>query len=271
MKKMKFKIGILLFVIFAISGCKQITNKEEVVANSQTELEKPEKGTNYLKDWVGSINNSDNTAIEKIYASNAIKIVSVDSIIESSSQIAEYFGNKKNKISSIESLFKIEANKRRQINYEIISYKTEDQLENVQLLIWRLENGKVIREFEFTESRNQEAKNVDITTIADTRKRWMELCNANNAKNLVNQLYSANTIYFNHKPLIIGTKDLIKEYNYMNRSDYSLHLQPLKLEIVNANFAFEIGQCSGGYKGKYILIWERQSDGNWKIHIDSNI
>jgi ketosteroid isomerase-like protein len=99
----------------------------------------------------------------------------------------------------------------------------------------------------------------------------MELCNANNAKALVTQLYSNNTIYFNHKPIVKGTADLIKEYSYMNNKNYHLNLQPLIVKVVNARFAFEIGQCSGGYNGKYILIWKKHADGNWKIFIDSNI
>ncbi len=268
---MNFKTVLLLFVALIIMGCKQQVNKKENVNNSKTEIVKTEKISDYLNDWVDAINNNDFPAIEKIYASNAIKIVSVDSIIESSSQIANYYGVNSNKITSIESIFKVEANKKKRINYEIISYKTEDLKEYIQVVIWRLENGYVIREFEFTERRSQEAKKVVMNSIVERRKLWMELCNANNAENLVKQLYTVNTIYYNHKPIIRGFDNLIKEYDYMNNSNYSLHLQPLKLEIVNANFAYEIGQCSGGYKGKYIIVWKKQPEGNWKVHIDSNI
>ena len=64
---------------------------------------------------------------------------------------------------------------------------------------------------------------------------------------------------------------MIKEYSYMNNKNYRLNLQPLIVKAVNASFAFEIGQCSGSYNGKYILIWKIDSDGSWKIFIDSNI
>lgn len=270
---MKLKILLLHFVILFLLGCKQKPNNEEIVVDSKTKIVHTEKVSEYIIDWVNAINNNNIHAIEKIYASNAIKVVSGDSLIESSAQIAEYYVIKKNKskITSIESLFKVEASKVKGINYELIRFKTEDLKEYTQVVIWRLENGQVIREFEFTVSSDVEAGKVDLNEIADRRKLWMELCNANNAENLVNRLYSTNSIYYNHKPIVQGLENLIKEYKYMNNANYSLNLQPIKLEVVSENFVYEIGQCNGSYKGKYILVWKKQSDGNWKIHIDSNI
>ena len=57
----------------------------------------------------------------------------------------------------------------------------------------------------------------------------------------------------------------------MNNKNYHLQLHPLVVKAVNPNFVFEIGQCTGSYAGKYILIWEKDSDGKWKITADSNI
>lgn len=258
-------------VILVSIGCKQLANIEENTTNPKTKIVHSEEVPDYMIDWIDAINNRNNPSLEKMYASDAIKIVSVDSIIESSSEIATYYKTKKNRITSIESLFNVEASKNRGIHYELIRYKTEDLKEYVQVVIWRLDNEQVIREFEFTERSSPEAKKVDVNEITDRRKLWMELCNAHNAENLVKELYSSNTMYFNHKPIVKGLENLIKEYGYMNNSDYTLHLQPMKLEVVNANFAYEIGQCSGSYNGKYLLVWKKQSDGHWKIHIDSNI
>lgn len=268
---MGFKTLILLFVIVFTMACKQKPDKEENRNTIKAETVRTDKASDYLIDWVDAVNNNTIHALEKIYASNAVMVVSVDSIIENSSQIANYYGLKKYKIIAIESLFNVEASKGRGIKYELIRYKTEDLKEYIQIIIWRSENGKVIREFEFTERSNPEAKEVDIDRIADRRELWVELCNANNAENLIKQLYTANPIYFNHKPLVKGLEDLNKEYSYMNNDNYKLNLQPIKLEVVNTDFAFEIGQCSGSYNGKYILVWKKQADGNWKIHIDSNI
>lgn len=107
--------------------------------------------------------------------------------------------------------------------------------------------------------------------ISDNRSKWMRLCIAHKVEELVNIYYSSNTIYYNHKPLVIGTKDLIKEYSYMNRENYSLSLNSIFIEVVNDETVFEIGQCEGLYGGNYILIWKKDDDGKWFIFIDSNI
>lgn len=250
---MKLKILILQFILLCIIGCKQQEHKNEIIPNSKAKIVRSEKISDHLINWVAAINNNNTNTLEKIYAINAVKVISADSIIDSSSQIANYYAIHKNKITSIESLFSVEADIDRRINYELIRYKTENLTEYIQIVIWRLEDEKVIRVFEFTESSSLGAIRVDTKEITVRRKLWIELCNANNSENLVKQLYSPNTIYFNHKPIVKGIDDLIKEYDYMNNKDYTLNLQPLKLEVVNSDFAFEIGQCHGSYNGKYIL------------------
>lgn len=263
---MKLKTLVISVALLTLIGCKQ----QESISNSKTDVAQPVKTPDNLTDWVHAIN-KDPSTLENSYSTNAIKIISPDSILDNSAQIVNYYRAHKNKITSIESLFSIEANKKRGIHYELVKYKTDNHKEYIQLVIWRIENEKVIREFEFTEESTSASTTVDITDITKRRELWITLCNKNKPENLVKQLYTSNTMYFNHKPIVKGTEDLIKEYGYMNNKNYSLNLSPITLEIVNANFAFEIGQCSGSYNGKYILIWKRQADRNWKITIDSNI
>jgi hypothetical protein len=57
----------------------------------------------------------------------------------------------------------------------------------------------------------------------------------------------------------------------MEREQYHLTLTPIFIEPVSATMVYEIGQCSGSYGGKYILIWQREQDGKWRILLDSNI
>lgn len=267
---MKLKIIFLL----AIIDCELQENKKESIYNYQTEIVLSEHNPNHLKNWADDINNGNNgniNAIKNSYDTNAVKIISENIIIENSTQIANYYINHKDKITSIESILSIEANKEKGINYELVRYETDNLKEFIGIVIWRVENENIIREFEFTQESTLDAKNVDTTNIAERRKLWIELCNKNNSENLVKQLYSNNTMYFNHKPIVKGTEQLIKEYGYMNNENYTLNLHPVKLEVVNANFAFEVGECSGSYKGKYILVWKKETNGNWNIYIDSNI
>ena len=269
-RKLKIKTIIFLFVILFIS-CKPQPNKIENVTNSKMKIVKSEHIPDNLKKWADDINNDNTNSLKNSYDTNAIKIISEDSIIDNSAQIANYYRIQTGKITSIESIFNLEANKKKEINYQLVRYQIDNLKEFIGIVIWKMENGKIIREFEFTQETTLESKKVDTTDIDERRKLWIELCNKNNSENLVKQLYSKHTMYFNHKPIVKGTEELIKEYSYMNNGNYTLNLHPLKLEVVNANFVFEVGQCSGSYNGKYILVWKKQPDGNWKVYIDSNI
>ena len=84
-------------------------------------------------------------------------------------------------------------------------------------------------------------------------------------------MYTENTIYYNHKPVIVGHEDLAVEYQYMNNKKYELFLEPIIVEVVQDDLVYEIGQCSGTYGGKYILIWQKGNDDVWRVLVDSNI
>ena len=260
---MKSNTIILSFLFIVLIGCKQREISHQNVSNFQN--------PNHLQNWAKRINSKNIDSIKNLYNTNSIKIISPENIIENSDQIANYYDLQKGKIKSIKSLFNVEANSKRKINYELISYKTNNKKEFIGIIIWKKENEKIIREFEFTKEAIQESKKADTAEINLRRKLWIKLCNENNSKNLVEELYGKKSIYYNHKPLIKGTEDLIKEYSYMNDKNYHLQLHPLVVKAVNANFVFEIGQCTGSYGGKYILIWEKDPDGKWKITVDSNI
>jgi hypothetical protein len=55
----------------------------------------------------------------------------------------------------------------------------------------------------------------------------------------------------------------------MNNPTYQLTLTPIAVEAAGKDIAFEIGQCSGSYGGKYILVWQKIGN-NWKVLFDSN-
>ncbi len=265
--KIKKIILPLAFLIFV--SCQYLSNKKEIREIKPV----PAETTVILEDlinWVDAINNKNLNSIQDFYRTESIKIISADSTLTSSNEIAEYYFLRPNKITSISSLFKVEASKEKDINYELIEYETEDKKVYVQLVIWRLYEGKKIREFEFT-SRRLEVAVDDKEGISNRRNLWVQLCNAHNPNNLVNEIYSSHSFYFNHKPLIKGQDHLIKEYGYMKDENYTLTLDPLKLEFVNTNLVYEIGQCEGSYKGKYLLVWEKETDGQWRIFIDSNV
>ena len=200
------------------------------------------------------------------YTDNAVKILENGSILSSSEEINEYYSQNPPQIEVFDSVFSIKAN--RDYWYEIATFKSEGQ--SYKQLIITLDSAREKRNFEFIAKADEVTLDI-ISTINARRKEWIELCNQHNARELVTKLYSKEPIYYNHKPVITNVDSLVKEYSYMNNPKYALNLSPKHIEIVNSQLIFEIGQCSGSYGGKYILIWEKDENEEWRIKIDSNI
>mgnify|MGYP000433101995 FL=1 len=173
-------------------------------------------------------------------------------------------------LASLQTHQRVSAREELGYHYELGSFTNARGLEFKHLLILKEEGDTMRRELEFiaraapTDSTIQQA-------IDKRRAEWIRLCNAHNAAELVKELYSANAMYYNHKPLVIGHDAIIEDYQYMNEEKYSLTLTPIAVELVTNRLAYEIGQCSGSYGGKYMLVWQKDKTGQWSIVMDSNI
>ena len=125
-------------------------------------------------------------------------------------------------------------------------------------------------EIEFLVIYKRENTKDQLSDLDQSRKEWMQWCNAHRVDDLVKNLYTSNAYYYNRGRLLQGTKSLIAEYSYMNSLDYSLMLTPKHITLVRSDIAYEIGRCSGSYPNPYMLLWEKQADGRWVVLMDSN-
>ncbi len=206
--------------------------------------------------------------ISQMYAEDAVKILENGEILTGREQIKEYFFQH-SLLTPTQSDTVIMANQARGLTYEIGEFVDANNDPHKGLIIWQTKDTTRQRVFEFMAKMDKADQ--DLSELDERRALWMKLCNAHQVTELVNELYSPNTLYFNHKPLVQGRESLIKEYQYMNYEQYSLTLTPIIIEIANSDFIFEIGQCQQGYNGKYILIWQKDKSGKWYVFIDSNI
>lgn len=156
------------------------------------------------------------------------------------------------------------------LEYEIGLSQTENDNQFAHLIIWSMENGakQRVAEVIFEKSIEEDAEIPNELTIA--REKWMKLCNANKSEKLVKELYTENAIYYNRGRILRGHEQLTSEYSYMDSPTYKLQLEPKYIEIVKEDIIFEIGMCSGSYPLPYVLVWNKQPDGVWKIYFDSN-
>ncbi len=202
-----------------------------------------------------------------LYTPQALSINEQGEVVREGVNILQAHRQSWGKVDSLQTIRRVLANA--PYEYEIGSFRTDEPRQYQHLIIWKREAEDKKRELEFIATVGEtESDNTDIDA---QRAAWMDLCNQHDAAQLVTELYTEDALYYNHKPLVAGREAISQEYQYMNRENYRLHLEPILLQRVNENLAFEIGQCLGSYGGKYILIWQKQESGKWQVLFDSNI
>lgn len=200
------------------------------------------------------------------YTENAIKVFADGSYIMGKDKIANYYSENPMPAVPRASMAKEVANA--YLNYEMNAFVVNKKAYKEVVITTNGENPK--RDFEFVVMEEATAK-VDLASIKAARKKWVELCNAHNADALIEQLYHDPTLYYNHRPPVTSKAELAKLYSYMNNPAYNLDLKPIHTAAVADDLALEIGQCSGSYPGKYIIIWKKHPKFGWQVLVDSNI
>lgn len=209
-------------------------------------------------EWMASIN-TNKDSLYSLYHSQAVIITTKAEITN------DYLPPAIQRITQISIIANFTAGSNEKYTYEIGEVTTSDSKKFKHLLI--LEGN--IRKLQLL---LPSGKNISVDPgIDESRKQWMQYCNAHQVEKLINQVYSTDAIYYNHRPVIRGTDAIIAEYQYMTNPQYRLTLTSLHVEMIDSHNAFEIGQCSGSYNDKYILWWQKDKDGKWKIKMDSNV
>ena len=219
--------------------------------------------------WTTFINENLDS-LSQCYVDQAVKISPDGTVALGRDEIISHYRDLDLFIRSIKTTAKIEAHEQRRIHYEIGEFQTDSGDDYTHVIIWQGHGAKGLRELEFVAPADPGSR-IDMEELDQRRNLWMELCNEHKVEELVAKMYAEHPIYYNHKPLVLSAEELIEEYAYMTRPQYTLHLKPLHTEIVNQGLVYEIGQCSGSYGGKYLIIWQRKDGGTWKVLVDSNI
>ncbi|MCW5516370.1 nuclear transport factor 2 family protein [Muriicola sp. Z0-33] len=266
-----YRLNVLGLLLFMVLGCKDI-NKKDALALANYKPNLPAQSTDNSpnlkwKKWVNSALDS----LPHLYTENAYKIASDGTIIQGKAALLDHYKKQEFQIEEIRTKIRITAVLNTTIQYEIGGFSTTDKADYSHLIIWRKGDGVLKRELEMIVKGSADVPTSALNEIEKRREEWIRLCQLHKAEDLVNALYSEHTLYYNHRPMIIGRNAVIQEYQYMNNPNYNLHLTPIEIKLVSPNIAYEIGQCSGSYPGNYVLIWHKALDGEWRILMDSNI
>jgi len=209
------------------------------------------------------------SAVQWIFSDQGVCMNENGIAIQGSDLIQNHISANPIDLLSSKMLYSIPANADSSIQYKISAAQSNSNQLFTILTILKKDQAAWKAELMFISKSTKTSLPLD--ELNARRYEWMRLCNQHNADSLVKELYTPDALYFNHKPLIKGTADIIKEYGYMNQSNYHLALTPLHIEPVSDSLIFEIGQSSGSYGGKYILVWKKTTGGDWMVYMDSNI
>jgi thiol-disulfide isomerase/thioredoxin len=208
--------------------------------------------------------------INTMYIENSTLILEDGTNIRGNVEIGNFYNKNSIGLKDIEAI-KAQARFLSEIGvYEIGNVKTKSGQSFSYLVSWKSSNSVWMRELEILAK-----KSGDRETPAEITVKRAELCgtvnNDHNVKKLIANLYDASAYYYNKGKLLQGHKAITNEYAYMGDPGYRIALAPDIGTFINTEIVYEIGNWqAGGYRGKYILIWKKQADGNWKILLDSN-
>ena len=166
--------------------------------------------------WLNSF--SDEQALSLLYTSNAYQIQPTGKFIVGAGTIAKQNRERFNAPKQLETVCTVPVSGSNYV-YEIKSFIDKEN-SNYQVLVIKDSSEKRLLEFIVPSEQFEDAREV----IDTRREQWMEKSNAHRVDELVNGLYTKNTLYFNYKPMIVGRDNLIKTYSYMNREQYFLQL-----------------------------------------------
>lgn len=215
--------------------------------------------------WREAINSGN--SLSNNYLPSAVKAFVSGEVITGAEEIAAHWKTQAPKVTSITSDTLIVARDHPLIEYEIGEFATATQWRKF-LIIWETDSTGRKRSFEMDVAINEPGE--VSSEVSNSRDRWVVLCNQHDASQLIREMYTTNTVYYNHRPVVQGQENLIKVYGYMNNPNYHLTLKPIISEPVSDRIVFEVGQCSGSYNGKYVIVWEKGDDGKWKVLMDAN-
>lgn len=256
---MKYTFFLLTLIFFFACSSPSEEGKSNTTTTATEQI-------NQKAEWLTAFN--DDLNLDSFYLEDAVIALDDGSFYQDENGRISYFKQLKEQTGKFQhGRTSFHTNTVNDIEYELGDW-VGDNKSFYRFL--RIKDAEGLRALEFYTEGDLNHE-LDYGEIDAARKKWMLLCNQHNAAELVKQLYTKNAIYYNHKPVVVGTESIAEEYGYMNNPDYRLKLVPLTVDPANKNIVFEIGQCSGSYNGKYVLIWKKGEDGIWKILLDSNV
>lgn len=219
--------------------------------------------------WVQAFNKNKGD-VSSLYLDAAVFFAEKDAVRKGSKEIADYYMKLYQDTGEITGLV-VEGRYVETLNliYEMGYFTTANNREYQFIAVWKKQFGAGwVRELEMVGLKTPHE--VDLAELDQPRDNWVKYCAENDSHALAKNVYTEDAYYYNQGRLMQGWDAIGTEYSYMNSPTYRLQLTPKITRVVQPDLAYEIGQCSGSYRGQYMFRLVKQADGEWKVSVDSN-
>ena len=158
---------------------------------------------------------------------------------------------------------------------EVGTFKSKEKNTFAYVAAWHNDNGNLKKEVHLIYPISNSFALASKEGILDSninlaRNLWMEFSNSHMPSKLLKVLYTKNALYFNQGKLYEGFEQIDPRYAYMSDKNWKIKLYADKVLQVSETKALEIGHYVSNGKGHYILVWERDEEGTWKVAFDFN-
>jgi uncharacterized protein (TIGR02246 family) len=129
------------------------------------------------------------------------------------------------------------------------------------------------------EMQQAAARSSEESAIRETISAWSQAAGAKDLNKCVS-FYTddASVLPFN-APIATGKDQIRAFWSQVTNPDYSFSWRPTKIEVAqSADLAYEIGTFdltvadqtgkSSASRGKYVIVWKKQANGEWKAAAD---
>ncbi|MBX2843149.1 MAG: hypothetical protein KTR26_15375 [Flammeovirgaceae bacterium] len=217
-------------------------------------------------EWIKALDEKNKEALSAMYFDKAALFMDYQ-IILGKGAITQALSNKPVSITDLqsESIVPQDSNHIFQIGY----YLENEEINYAFVTGWTFKDGAFLKEFEaiFSYTITKDKQNINLDPA---REKWIKLANTNKPKKLLKGSYTKNAYYFHREKLSQGHTEISERYTYMAQPGYKITLSPDKIIQVQPNLALEVGEFKTNGSGRYILIWQKEKNGEWKALFDFN-
>lgn len=265
-RRRHFQIGSMVFAIFLILSFAGVFSLVRAAGGGAFDgIDLAER------QWLESYNAGGQVGAG--YMGKALLFSGKEDLICGSSEIEGYYHQafaKTGKVTGMRTIARYEAAP--QVVYEISEYTLAKGGFLRTMVVWSNRDGSWVREIEASVGAADPAG--DTAEIDAARIRYEELCAENDVEHFLKSIYQPQAVYYSKGALYKGFPNIGVAYNYFNIPGYEIKLTLLSEIRASANTAYEIGEyrtVNGRAKGLYIMIWQRDEAGDWRVLLDSNV